>query len=116
MALSCLSETNFSGANLSGTILLCADLSRANFQDTVLRGATLSGSKLVFTDFRGASLLDANLLLTDFSRAELSAADLSGALRGSAAPIPGWSLQPNGRLMRTAAAPQNAKRRQAARA
>jgi len=65
---------DLSGANLSGTDLFGADLSRAD-----LTGANLTGANLSGADLSGANLFRANLSGADLSGANLSEANLSGA-------------------------------------
>ncbi|MCU7242800.1 MAG: pentapeptide repeat-containing protein [Microcystis aeruginosa WS75] len=65
-----IDKTTLQQVDLSGAILIVADLSEAN-----LRGANLWGANL-----RGAILRGANLILANLSDADLSEADLSGAI------------------------------------
>jgi uncharacterized protein YjbI with pentapeptide repeats len=76
-------------ANLRGSDLSDADLSRANLCGADLcgadlRGADLCGSDLCDADLRGADLCGSDLCDADLSRANLRGSDLSRAnLRGS---------------------------------
>jgi hypothetical protein len=73
-----LIDANLSGANLSGANMCCANLSGADLSDADLSDADLSGANL-----SGAVLIDA-----DLSGANLSGAHLSGAeIGGGSTPI-----------------------------
>jgi uncharacterized protein YjbI with pentapeptide repeats len=74
-----LRGTNLSGANLTraklrGVHLVGADLTRAD-----LSGADLTGAKLAEADLSGADLTGADLAEADLSGAKLTRADLTGA-------------------------------------
>lgn len=69
-----LSDANLEGANLSGANLIKAKLMGADLSDTNLKGADLSGANLTDVNLSGANLRE-----TDFSGANLSGGDLSGA-------------------------------------
>jgi hypothetical protein len=82
---------DLSGADLSGAALSRADLSGADLSRANLSGANLSRANLSWAYLSGANL----------SGVILSGADLSGALRYSNdAPIPGWKLDADNRLVR----------------
>jgi hypothetical protein len=79
-----LSDTNVTGAYLSGANLRRAYLSGANLGRADLSGADLSGAYLSDADLSGASLVGATLSAAYFGGANLRGADLSGAyLRGA---------------------------------
>jgi len=74
-----LSDTNVTGAYLSGAHLRRAYLSGANLGRADLSGADLSGAYLSDADLSGASLVGATLSGAYFGGANLRGADLSGA-------------------------------------
>jgi len=74
-----LSDTNVTGAYLSGANLRRAYLSGANLGRADLSGADLSGAYLSDADLSGASLVGATLSGAYFGGANLRGADLSGA-------------------------------------
>lgn len=102
-------ERGFAGADLSGTLLRCLDLSGADLRDASLleadlcganldganldgadlrlarlRGVSLRGASLRGALLRGARLLSADLRGADLSAADLAFADLRGADLGAA--------------------------------
>jgi uncharacterized protein YjbI with pentapeptide repeats len=79
-----LRGANLWGANLRGTIMSEANLWGANLRGAILRGANLSDADLSEADLRGAILSGANLSVAILRGANLSDADLRGAiLRGA---------------------------------
>jgi uncharacterized protein YjbI with pentapeptide repeats len=74
-----LNSANLSGANLSGTILNDTKLSRAILSEAILRKATLNGAILSETNLREANLSGAKLIEADLSRADLTGAKLRAA-------------------------------------
>ena len=74
-----LSDTNVTGAYLSGAHLRRATLSGANLGRADLSGADLSGAYLSDADLSGASLVGATLSGAYFGGAYFRGADLSGA-------------------------------------
>jgi len=78
-----------------------ANLKEAHLRRAHLKGADLSGAWLLGADLRGASLVAADLSGTRLDGAKLDGADLSYARRTSDdPPVPGWSLDAQGRLTR----------------
>ena len=78
-------KTTLYKVDLSGAILIVADLSEANLRGANLWGANLRGTimseaNLWGANLRGAILRGANLILANLSDADLSEADLSGAI------------------------------------
>ncbi len=74
-----LSRTDLSGAILSDSDLLGATLSRATLTGAILSNASLIGTHFDHADLSGAILSDVNLLGADFNYANLSGAHLSDA-------------------------------------
>lgn len=75
-----LSRTTLRGANLSGANLSGTNLSKADLRAATLSEADLSGANLRKTDLREGTKLDgANLSKADLREANLSGADLSNA-------------------------------------
>jgi hypothetical protein len=74
-----LTETYFSGANLSDARLRKVDLSGANLSGANLSRANLSKANLSQMDFSSANLSTANLSTANLSTANLSTANLYGA-------------------------------------
>ncbi|MCA2938421.1 MAG: pentapeptide repeat-containing protein [Microcystis sp. M113S1] len=80
-----IDKTTLQQVDLSGAILIVADLSEANLRGANLWGANLRGTimseaNLWGANLRGAILRGANLILANLSDADLSEADLSGAI------------------------------------
>ena len=80
-----IDKTTLYKVDLSGAILIVADLSEANLRGANLWGANLRGTimseaNLWGANLRGAILRGANLILANLSDADLSEADLSGAI------------------------------------
>ena len=67
------------GADLRGTDLKGANLTRAILNGAALEGADLSDSILMGTEFQSANLKNAKLMNSNFGRANLSGADLSNS-------------------------------------
>jgi len=67
-----LTNTDLSGANLSGANFFCKCSGGAALTNTDLSGANLSGADLSRADIRGVDLSGANLSGADLSRASLS--------------------------------------------
>lgn len=79
-----LKDIDFTGVNLSGASLVCADLSGSIFDNANLSKANLSCSNLSditarWADFRCCKMIKSNLYFADISDSDLSGADLSGA-------------------------------------
>ena len=72
-----LSESIFSGADLSGADLRMSNLSHADLRNTNLSGANLSGADLSGADLRNTNLSSTNLSHADFSSADLRNTNLS---------------------------------------
>ena len=72
-------KLTFSGADLSNSSLVNADLNGADFSH-----ANLNGVSAKRADLGGANLTGANLTGADFSKADLRAANLSGAILNDA--------------------------------
>lgn len=76
--------TNFTGANLSGTLMQNSSLPGASFTGTKLVGADLSGSNLAEASFVGADLTsadlrDCNLEGADFVGCKMNGTKMKGA-------------------------------------
>jgi uncharacterized protein YjbI with pentapeptide repeats len=76
---SVLRGINLEGADLSGAILLFADLSGSQLDNADLHNASLQFAILTDTDLIDADLTDADLHSTDLSGAYLKDANLAGA-------------------------------------
>jgi len=63
--------SNFFGANLTGAIMVRADLTECNFKSANLSGANLCGADLKLADLQGADLSNATLFSADLSTAYL---------------------------------------------
>jgi uncharacterized protein YjbI with pentapeptide repeats len=74
-----MSRSNWTGSDLDGAYLRCADLTSAHLGGSNLRGADLRRAKLVRTDFRNANLRGADLRGATLDGAHLDGADVAGA-------------------------------------
>ncbi len=68
-------QTNFSRANLKGSVLIDALFANANFQEADLTNTDFSGSNLAGANFQGANLTGA-----DFEATDLTGANFKGAI------------------------------------
>ena len=79
-----LANCDYAGADLHGTALNAANLSKASLADADLHGANLAGANLSRACLSGADLSGASLRGANLGGADLTGADLCGAdLRGS---------------------------------
>jgi len=97
-----IDEIDLGGANLTGAILIEADLAGANLGGANLTGAILGNVDLSSTRLRRADLSGANLTGAILAAANLDGANLTGARWPGNAPVPeGWKLDTDsGRLKR----------------
>jgi uncharacterized protein YjbI with pentapeptide repeats len=95
-----LTRADLDGADLSGAILIGADLTRADLTGATLVGATLTGADLSPASLAGADLTNADLDGADLSGAILFRATLTAARWPEDKPVPeGWKLDTStGRL------------------
>ena len=76
---SMMRAVSISGADLSKTIFVNADVKRANFFGSDLRGADFTNAKLREADFTKADLKGAKFIASDLRHARLQSTKLYGA-------------------------------------
>jgi hypothetical protein len=91
-------QTNFAGANLTGTCWLADDLfNRPNFKGANLTNACFFEAELDFADFRGANLKGATFCLADLTGADFRGSNLTQEQLARAQRFACNTILPNGK-------------------
>jgi hypothetical protein len=93
-----ITQTNFAGANLTGTCWLAATLfNLPNFRGANLTNACFFETDLSFSDFRGANVRRANFCFADLTGVDFRGSNFTAEQLASAAKVACSTILPNGK-------------------